>query len=102
MCGREETHYLIELVHLGKHRELLASFEDLFVLRSMRLLCEWVQIMFLTLTPESINLGQSPERTIAPRTWSPETFRGRKPRRGSFEEGAALEVARSVGCRWAR
>jgi hypothetical protein len=48
MCGREkETHYLIELIHLGKHRELLASFEDLFVLRSMRLLCEWVQIMFL-------------------------------------------------------
>jgi len=48
MCGREEgTHYFVELVHLDKHRELFAGFEDLFVLQSMRLLSEWVQIMFL-------------------------------------------------------
>jgi hypothetical protein len=43
MGGHEEdTYYLIKLVHLGEHRELLAGFEDLFVLGSMGLLCEWI------------------------------------------------------------
>lgn len=43
-----KTNYLIELGHMRKHRELFTGFKDLFVLRTMGLICERVYVMFLS------------------------------------------------------
>ena len=42
------AYHFIKLVHLRENRELFPSFENFSVLSSMRLLREWVDIMFLS------------------------------------------------------
>lgn len=41
------THHFQELLHLGKHRELLARLEDFLVLSRMRLLRERIDVALL-------------------------------------------------------